>query len=111
MTTTTTLTGHDAIAHAVRTGAKIHKHADPIDGAREVTLDEARAIAAEDAGRVWCEAPAISVGSRVAFDGANGCEDGTVLAVEDSGAGDVAIVRWWPSGRVGTVGVDELHAH
>jgi hypothetical protein len=56
---TTTLTGHDALAHAARTGAQLHKHADPIDGARAVTLDEARAIAAEDAGLVWCAAPAI----------------------------------------------------
>lgn len=105
---TTTLTGHDALAHAARTGAQLHKHADPVDGARAVTLDEAREVAREDAGLVWCEAPAIVPGCAVAFDGGEGCADGTVLAVEDSGAGDVATVQWWPSGRVGTVGVDEL---
>ena len=52
----------------------------------------------------------VTVGASVAFDGAEGCDDGTVLAIEDSGAGDVATVRWWPSARVGTVGVDELRA-
>ena len=55
--TTTTLTGTDAIDFATRTGAQLHKHADPVDGAREITLDEARAIAREDVGLVWCEAP------------------------------------------------------
>ena len=107
---TTTRTGHDAIAHAAATGATLHKYADPVDGARDVTPAEARAIAAEDAGLVYCEAPAVTVGASVAFDGAEGCDDGTVLAIEDSGAGDVATVRWWPSARVGTVGVDELRA-
>ena len=53
----TIITGHDAIAHAARTGAPLHKHADPVDGARGITLDEAREIAREDAGLVWCEAP------------------------------------------------------
>ena len=38
----TIITGHDAIAHAARTGAPLHKHADPVDGARGITLDEAR---------------------------------------------------------------------
>lgn len=52
---TTTFTGTDAIDFATRTGAQLHKHADPVDGAREVTLDEARAIAREDVGLVWCE--------------------------------------------------------
>lgn len=103
----TTLTGHDAIAHAARTGAPLHKHADPVDGGRVVTPDEAREIAREDAGLVWCEAPAVAVGARVAFDACAGCEDGEVIAVVDSGAGDVARVLW-ASGRVGTVGLDEL---
>jgi len=53
---TTTITGTDAIAFAARTGAQLHKHADPVDGAREITVDEARAIAREDVGLVWCEA-------------------------------------------------------
>ncbi len=34
---TTTRTGHDAIAHAAATGATLHKYADPVDGARDVT--------------------------------------------------------------------------
>ena len=53
---TTTITGTDAIAFAARTGAQLHKHADPVDGAREITVDEARAIARGDVGLVWCEA-------------------------------------------------------
>jgi len=53
-----TLTGHEAIDHAARTGASLRKYADPVDGARGITLDEAREIAFEDAGLVWCEADA-----------------------------------------------------
>lgn len=56
MTSITTLTGLDAIDYAARTGATLHKHADPVDGAREVTPDEARTIAREDAGLIWCDA-------------------------------------------------------
>jgi hypothetical protein len=52
---TTTITGTDAIAFAARTGAQLYKHADPVDGAREITVDEARAIAREDVSLVWCE--------------------------------------------------------
>jgi hypothetical protein len=52
----TTRTGTEALAYSVRTGAQLHKHADPVDGAREITLDEARQIAREDPGLVWCEA-------------------------------------------------------
>ena len=48
---TTTLTGHDTLAHAARTGAQLHKHADPVDGARAVTLDEAREVARYDMGQ------------------------------------------------------------
>lgn len=52
----TTRTGTEALAYSVRTGAQLHKHADPVDGARDITLDEARQIAREDPGLVWCEA-------------------------------------------------------
>ena len=54
---TTTITGTAAIDHAARTGAQLYKHADPVDGARAVTLDEAREIAREDVGLVWCRRP------------------------------------------------------
>jgi hypothetical protein len=55
--TTTTITGHDAIAYAESTGATLHKHADPVDGAREVTVDEAREIAREDVGLIYARRP------------------------------------------------------
>ena len=48
---TTTITGLDAIRHATAHGLALHKHADPVDGAREVTADEARAIMATQAAR------------------------------------------------------------
>lgn len=54
---TTTITGLDAIRYATATGATLRKHADPVDGAREVSTDEAREIAREDAGLIYCEAP------------------------------------------------------
>ena len=51
----TTITGHDAIAHAARTGAVLRKCADPTgDGARDITIEEAREIACEDPCLVWC---------------------------------------------------------
>ncbi len=53
MTTTTTLTGSAAIAYVERIGGQIHKYADPTEGARPVTLDEAREIAKEDPSLVW----------------------------------------------------------
>lgn len=50
----TTVTGHDAIVHAERTGAPLYKHADPVEGARVgLTVEEARAIAAEDPSLIW----------------------------------------------------------
>lgn len=48
-----TLTGIDAIAYSQRTGARLKKYADPIDGAREITVDEAYEIAREDASLVY----------------------------------------------------------
>jgi hypothetical protein len=51
----TTITGHDAIAHAARTGAVLRKYTDPTgDGARDITIEEAREIAHEDPCLVWC---------------------------------------------------------
>ena len=50
------LTGHDAIAFAERHGTPLCKHADPVEGARvDVTVDEARAIAREDAGLLYVD--------------------------------------------------------
>jgi hypothetical protein len=54
---TARITGYAAIDYAARTGATLRKHADPEDGAREVTAEEARAIVREDAGLVYVEAP------------------------------------------------------
>jgi hypothetical protein len=51
--TTTKLTGSDAIDTAAALGVSLYKYADAVDGAREVTIDEARAIAREDASLVW----------------------------------------------------------
>lgn len=55
---TSRITGYAAIDYAARTGATLRKYADPEDGAREVTLDEAREIAREDAGLIYADAPA-----------------------------------------------------
>lgn len=51
--TTTKLTGSDAIDTAAALGVNLYKYADAVDGAREVTVDEAREIAREDASLVW----------------------------------------------------------
>lgn len=55
---TARITGYAAIDYAARTGAALRKHADPVDGAREVSADEARDIAREDAGLIYVDAPA-----------------------------------------------------
>ena len=47
--------GADAIRIAERDGLTLHKYADPVDGARIVTEDEAWEIIREDAGLVYCE--------------------------------------------------------
>ena len=49
-----TLTGPEALAYAARTEAPLHKYADPVEGEREVRLDEARELARLDPGLVWC---------------------------------------------------------
>lgn len=45
--------GNKAIAIAEETGRKLAKHADPTEGAREITIDEARAIVKEDPSLVY----------------------------------------------------------
>lgn len=55
MTTAKTLTGHDAIRYAAERGLKVHKHADPTEGARDVDTDEAKTIAQEDPSLLWIE--------------------------------------------------------
>jgi hypothetical protein len=53
MKTTYKISGADAIRLAERDGLTLRKHADPVDGARIITADEAREIAREDAGLVY----------------------------------------------------------
>ena len=52
-TTTRTLIGHDAIRLAEENSFTLRKYADPIDGARDVTIDEAIKIAKEDASLIY----------------------------------------------------------
>lgn len=56
-TTTSKLTGHEAIAYAEHFGLDLHKAADPTEGAREVDADEAAEIAKEDPSLISIEAP------------------------------------------------------
>jgi len=50
------ITGHDAIAYAAaRNLPLLHKYADPTEGARDVTLDEAREIIAEDPALIYLD--------------------------------------------------------
>jgi len=59
---TTIITGLDAIRYATSTpGTVLRKHADPTDGPREVSIDEARAIAREDAGLIYADTRTITV--------------------------------------------------
>ena len=48
-----TLTGHEAIRLAEDNTFTLRKYADPIDGARDVTIEEAREIAKEDASLIY----------------------------------------------------------
>ena len=50
------LTGRRAIERAERTGAALHKYADPTEGARKVSLSEARAIVREDPSLIYLRA-------------------------------------------------------
>jgi len=47
------IAGAEAIRIAERDGLTLHKYADPVDGGRVVSLDEARDIAREDPGLVY----------------------------------------------------------
>jgi hypothetical protein len=49
------ITGQDAIRLAARDALTLKKFADPIDGARTVTLSEARDIAREDEGLIYVD--------------------------------------------------------
>lgn len=50
------LTGREAIAYATAHNLPmVHKYADPTEGARDVTLDEAEEIVREDPGLIWIE--------------------------------------------------------
>jgi hypothetical protein len=58
MTTTTsktTLTGREAIAYAREHGLDVQKYADPTEGARSLTPDEADQVAREDPSLLWVE--------------------------------------------------------
>ena len=48
-----TITGHEAIRLAEENSFTLRKYADPIDGARDVTIEEARKIAKEDASIIY----------------------------------------------------------
>lgn len=59
---TTFITGLEAIRYATATpGTVLRKHADPTDGPREVSVDEARTIAREDAGLIYADTRTITV--------------------------------------------------
>lgn len=65
----TTLHGFDAIAYATHAGATLNKYADPTEGAREgLTIDEARQIATEDGGLIWCVAEHTTIRDNVDTD-------------------------------------------
>lgn len=53
ITLTLTLTGTEAIRLAEENSFTLRKYADPIDGARDVTMDEAIKIAKEDASLIY----------------------------------------------------------
>jgi|GEM_PF-4270353 len=54
MTNTTKKTGAAAITLSETTGVQLRKYADPVDGAREVSLEEAREIAKADPSLIYC---------------------------------------------------------
>ena len=53
MNMTYTIKGQDAIRLAERDNLTLRKYADPIDGARVVTVDEAIEIAREDSSLIY----------------------------------------------------------
>lgn len=52
------LTGYDAIQAAEAGADGLRKYADPIEDAREVNPNEARAIAQEDPSLIWIQVDA-----------------------------------------------------
>lgn len=53
MNTSKIVRGAKAIELAESTGAQLHKHADPTEGARDLTIEEAREVAKEDPNLVY----------------------------------------------------------
>jgi len=53
MNTSKIVRGTEAIELAEAAGLQLHKHADPTEGARELSLDEAREVAKEDPSLVY----------------------------------------------------------
>lgn len=47
------LSGHKAIEHVVAHGGQLRKYSDPVEGARQVSVSEAREIASEDPSLIW----------------------------------------------------------
>lgn len=80
--TTTTLTGHDAIEYAERHGLTLSKYNDPTELARdELSLDEAREIAAEDPSLIYLEVGSLTTDTL----------HGTTVVRDPEGG------VWWPS--------------
>lgn len=102
---TTTITGLDAINYATATGATLRKHADPIDGAREVSVDEAREIAREDASLIYCEARAVSITIEISR---NTIDPQGIGSDEDFAAARESILdalrAEWPDAEINAVG-------
>jgi ribosomal protein L34E len=53
MKTETTISGYAAIHQVEEYGGQLHAYADPTEGARDVTPDEAREIARQDPSLIW----------------------------------------------------------
>ena len=75
-TINTRITGRAAIAHVEAHGGQLHKFADPTEGARVVTVAEAREIAGEDPSLIYVDTAsrelagyAVRVGKEVVMTG------------------------------------------
>ncbi len=103
-------TNDDAIDLAAARGLKINKHADPVEPARlDLDTDDAKEVAAEDAGLLTVEAPEVVLGA--AWDAAQavGPEDfqamitGTTIGVMWTTYGRATVVRDDGQGRADAV--------
>ena len=57
--TSNILRGHDAIDYVEANGGQLNSYNSPVDDARsDISVDEAREIAAEDPSLVWCDTTA-----------------------------------------------------